>query len=90
MSRRSRFSMINPTDGPRVGAWRRAALGFCLAAALSATGVTAAQAATLEGQQFRELHAQFLTLNAMVFGVSRDSLPRHDRFRLFRRRAGRI
>ena len=22
--------MINPTDGPRVGAWRRAALGFCL------------------------------------------------------------
>ena len=44
--------MINPTDGPRVGAWRRAALGFCLAAALSATGVTAAQAATLEGQQF--------------------------------------
>ncbi len=52
MSRRSRFSMINPTDGPRVGAWRRAALGFCLAAALSATGVTAAQAATLEGQQF--------------------------------------
>ena len=52
MSRRSRFSMINPTDGPRVGAWRRAALGFCLAAALSATGVAAAQAATLEGQQF--------------------------------------
>ena len=52
MSRRSRFSMINPTDGPRVGAWRRAALGFCLAAALGATGVTAAQAATLEGQQF--------------------------------------
>lgn len=52
MSRRSRFSMINPTDGPRVGAWRRAALGFCLAAALSATDVTAAQAATLEGQQF--------------------------------------
>lgn len=52
MSRRSRFSMINPTDGSRVGAWRRAALGFCLAAALSATGVTAAQAATLEGQQF--------------------------------------
>lgn len=52
MSRRSRFPMINPTDGPRVGAWRRAALGFCLAAALSATGVTAAQAATLEGQQF--------------------------------------
>lgn len=52
MSQRSRFSMINPTDGPRVGAWRRAALGFCLAAALSATGVTAAQAATLEGQQF--------------------------------------
>lgn len=52
MSRRSRFSMIKPTDGPRVGAWRRAALGFCLAAALSATGVTAAQAATLEGQQF--------------------------------------
>lgn len=52
MSQRSRFSMINPTDGLRVGAWRRAALGFCLAAALSATGVTAAQAATLEGQQF--------------------------------------
>ena len=52
MSRRSWLSMINPTDGPRVGAWRRAALGFCLAAALSATGVTAAQAATLEGQQF--------------------------------------
>lgn len=36
---------------------------------------------TLEGQQFRELHAQFLALNAVVFGVSRDSLPRHDRFR---------
>ena len=36
---------------------------------------------TLEGQQFRELHAQFLALNAVVFGVSRDSLSRHDRFR---------
>ncbi|MCC8987184.1 MAG: peroxiredoxin [Candidatus Contendobacter sp.] len=36
---------------------------------------------TLEGQQFRGLHAQFLALNAVVFGVSRDSLPRHDRFR---------
>jgi len=36
---------------------------------------------TLEGQQFRGLHTQFLALNAVVFGVSRDSLPRHDRFR---------
>ena len=36
---------------------------------------------TLEGQQFRDLHEQFVALNAVVFGVSRDSLPCHERFR---------
>ena len=36
---------------------------------------------TVEGQQFRDLHDRFTASNAVVFGVSRDSLPSHDRFR---------
>lgn len=68
MSQRSRFSTITPVDGQRVGAWRRAALGACLAAALSATLVTGGQAATLEGQQFDDtvvLGQQKLQLNGL-------------------------
>lgn len=36
---------------------------------------------TVEGQQFRDLHDRFTASNAVMFGVSRDSLPGHDRFR---------
>lgn len=36
---------------------------------------------TAESQQFRDLHERFGTLDAAVFGVSRDSLRSHDRFR---------
>lgn len=36
---------------------------------------------TLEGQQFRDLHAQFEAAGAQVFGVSRDSLKLHEKFR---------
>lgn len=36
---------------------------------------------TNEGQQFRDLHGQFAALNTVVFGVSRDSMPSHERFR---------
>ena len=36
---------------------------------------------TTEGQQFRDLYARFTTLDAVVFGVSRDSLRSHDHFR---------
>lgn len=36
---------------------------------------------TMEAQQFRDLHQHFLAANAIVFGVSRDSLHRHQLFR---------
>lgn len=36
---------------------------------------------TREGEAFRDLHEQFTALDAVVFGVSRDSLRSHDRFR---------
>jgi peroxiredoxin Q/BCP len=36
---------------------------------------------TTEGQDFRDLHARFRRQNTMVFGVSRDSLASHDKFR---------
>jgi len=35
---------------------------------------------TLEGQQFRDLHAQFQRAGVTVYGVSRDSLRSHERF----------
>lgn len=36
---------------------------------------------TTEGQQFRGLYERFTALDAVVFGVSRDSLRSHDHFR---------
>ncbi|MER2526534.1 MAG: peroxiredoxin [Candidatus Competibacter denitrificans] len=36
---------------------------------------------TAESQQFRDLHEQFVAANAIVLGVSRDSLRSHDLFR---------
>jgi thioredoxin-dependent peroxiredoxin len=36
---------------------------------------------TLEGQEFAQLHKQFLKLDALVFGVSRDSIKSHDKFK---------
>lgn len=36
---------------------------------------------TVEGQQFRDLHAQFRKSGIMVFGVSRDTLASHERFK---------
>src|SRR3954466_1999250 len=36
---------------------------------------------TTEGQQFRDLHAQFANAGALVFGVSRDSLKSHENFK---------
>lgn len=36
---------------------------------------------TTEGQQFRDLHAQFARLGCPVFGVSRDSLKSHENFK---------
>ena len=36
---------------------------------------------TTEGQDFRDLHAKFRRQNALIFGVSRDSIASHDRFR---------
>lgn len=36
---------------------------------------------TLEGSQFRDLHAEFKKLGYMVFGVSRDSVASHDKFK---------
>lgn len=35
---------------------------------------------TLEGKDFRDLHARFKALGAVILGVSRDSLRSHDRF----------
>jgi peroxiredoxin Q/BCP len=36
---------------------------------------------TLEGQDFRDLYARFRRQNVVVFGVSRDSLASHEKFR---------
>ena len=36
---------------------------------------------TREGQDFRDRHAEFETLDAVVLGVSRDSLQAHEKFR---------
>ena len=36
---------------------------------------------TNEGNDFRDLHAEFASLQADVVGVSRDSVKSHDRFR---------
>jgi thioredoxin-dependent peroxiredoxin len=36
---------------------------------------------TLEGQQFRDLHKEFIKAGVMVFGVSRDSLASHEKFK---------
>ena len=36
---------------------------------------------TTEGQQFRDLHKQFLAAGAQVYGVSRDSLRSHEGFK---------
>ena len=36
---------------------------------------------TTEGQDFRDLHPEFLACNTLVFGVSRDSLRSHENFR---------
>jgi len=36
---------------------------------------------TIEGQQFRDLHAQFAAAGCSVYGVSRDSLKSHENFR---------
>ncbi len=34
-----------------------------------------------EGQDFRDLHAKFRRQNTVVFGVSRDSIRSHEKFR---------
>jgi peroxiredoxin Q/BCP len=36
---------------------------------------------TLEGQDFRDLHAKFRRQNTLILGVSRDSLASHEKFR---------
>jgi peroxiredoxin Q/BCP len=36
---------------------------------------------TIEGQQFRDLHDRFAAANAVVLGLSRDSLRSHENFR---------
>jgi thioredoxin-dependent peroxiredoxin len=36
---------------------------------------------TLEGQAFRDKYAEFLAHNAIIFGVSRDSLKSHENFK---------
>jgi thioredoxin-dependent peroxiredoxin len=36
---------------------------------------------TTEGQDFRDAYSQFQALNAIVFGVSRDSLKSHENFK---------
>jgi len=36
---------------------------------------------TTEGQEFRDLHAKFQRAGARIFGVSRDSLASHEKFK---------
>ena len=37
---------------------------------------------TTQGQDFRDHYEQFLSLNVMLFGISRDSLKSHEQFKL--------
>jgi peroxiredoxin Q/BCP len=36
---------------------------------------------TGEGMQFRDLHPQFRALGYHIFGISRDSIPAHEKFK---------
>ena len=36
---------------------------------------------TTEGQDFRDLHGKFKKANAVIFGVSRDSIASHEKFK---------
>jgi len=36
---------------------------------------------TTEGQQFRDLHAEFSAAGAVILGISRDSLKSHENFK---------
>ena len=36
---------------------------------------------TIEGQHFRDAYPEFQALNAEIFGISRDTLPSHERFK---------
>jgi peroxiredoxin Q/BCP len=36
---------------------------------------------TTEGQQFRDLHAQFIKAGCAVYGISRDTLKSHENFK---------
>lgn len=36
---------------------------------------------TLEGEQFRDLHAQFIQAGYLIFGVSRDTVASHEKFK---------
>ena len=36
---------------------------------------------TIEGQQFRDLHQQFIDAGVKVFGVSRDTVASHEKFK---------
>ena len=36
---------------------------------------------TVEGQQFAELHQEFINAGYMVFGVSRDNVKSHEKFK---------
>lgn len=36
---------------------------------------------TTEGQNFRDLHAEFVAADTLVFGVSRDGLKSHENFK---------
>ena len=36
---------------------------------------------TTESQQFRDLHDQFVAVNAVLLGISRDSLKSHENFK---------
>jgi thioredoxin-dependent peroxiredoxin len=36
---------------------------------------------TTEGQNFRDLHTEFAKANTVIFGVSRDSLKSHEKFK---------
>ena len=36
---------------------------------------------TTEGQNFRDLHAEFAKANTVIFGISRDGLKSHEKFK---------
>lgn len=82
--------MAQPAIGKKIPAFKAAATGGGTIATKDLAGAAFVlyfypkddtPGCTLEGQDFRDRHDKFKRLKIKVFGVSRDSLASHDKFK---------